>query len=105
MSYPNDKNLHMDYDPNTMLREEKKRVSARLRDQVKNSPHANELLPIYDGISNVMDDCDNLYEWRDIKDSRDEKNQKALDDLLKKANAVPLGGGGYNTFGGQLKMA
>src|SRR3954465_8921296 len=46
-----------------------------------------------------------LKEWQATKDDRDEKNQKALDELIKKANAVPLNGGSDASFESQLKIA
>jgi HK97 family phage major capsid protein len=44
-------------------------------------------------------------EWKATKDHRDELNQKALDDLLKKANAVPLNGGNDDSFESKFKIA
>jgi uncharacterized protein YukE len=44
-------------------------------------------------------------EWQATKDERDEKNQKALDELIKKANAVPLNGGSDASFESQLEIA
>jgi HK97 family phage major capsid protein len=47
---------------------------------------------------------DNWEDWREEKDKRDDLNQKALDALIKKAQAVPMGE--YdNSFGSQLKIA
>jgi Phage capsid family. len=45
-------------------------------------------------------------EWQKIKDSRDEKNQQALDDLAKKASSFSYGGKPKDeSFEGQLKVA
>lgn len=44
-------------------------------------------------------------EWQATKDERDQKNQKALDDLLKKANSISLNGGSDASFASQLKVA
>jgi HK97 family phage major capsid protein len=82
-----------------------------------------ELQPIYDGVKNIQKSAAELKaeqekievdfensqkaykEWQATKDERDEKNQKALDELIKKANAVPLNGGSDASFESQLKIA
>jgi len=70
-----------------------------------------DLQSIHDGIVNMQKSAEELKaeqdkiheqyeatqkaykEWQATKDERDEKNQKALDELIKKANSVPLNGG------------
>jgi len=81
----------------------------------------NMLKPTEDGIKKIQKSADEIKaeqdkmktdfeasqkafaDWQATKDDRDEKNQKALDDLIKKANTIYLpeeyGGG----FAGQLK--
>ena len=44
-------------------------------------------------------------EWQATKDERDEKNQKALNDLLEKQNKIQLPGSANLGFSGQLKNA
>jgi HK97 family phage major capsid protein len=43
-------------------------------------------------------------DWQANKDERDEKNQKALDELIKKANSIPMGEADQS-FASQLKTA
>src|SRR4051794_35696879 len=44
-------------------------------------------------------------EWQATKNDRDAKNEKALDELIKKANSVYMGGGEDLSFAAQLKTA
>src|SRR4249919_3542925 len=81
------------------------------------------LQPIHDGIVNMQKSASELKQtqdkiegdfeeaqkafsdWKQTKDERDEKNQKALDELIKKANSLSLPNGSNLGFAGQIKDA
>ncbi len=67
---------------------------------------ASEQKQTQDKIQSDFEDAQKAFsEWKSTKDERDEKNQKALDELIKKANSLSLPNGSNLGFAGQLKDA
>jgi len=65
------------------------------------------LKPIDKGLSNIeskqKEFIDDYEDWRKTKDERDEKNQRALDELIKRSNAVPMFDANYGSLQYQVK--